>query len=283
MIIGDAEYKRERGKKKVQDAIKLHGGITLMAAGIAGTDMRVFKATLDVGVKMFEACHCDVVVQRGLKGKTEMLGGMDVRYEITVDDMVSLVRAMRGVAGNDVYITASVPGTFTEINPVPFTFEDALALSQAGADGLLSAKYYTQDIEDLVNVAHRAGLRVDQSIVAPGSYASRLSAKSLETEEVGKYASRLEKLGADSLYVGTGMWYVGAKAGKFPDEILRRIKTVRNSVSIPVIVGGGITPSNYKDLKSSGADILAVATIFDQIAAESVAKTAKTFLSLSKK
>lgn len=282
MIIGDARLKVKRGRKKVSDAIKMHGGITLMSSGITADDMRLTKASADAGVKVFEVHHSGIALNRGYRGRLTSLEGLDVRHEITVEDMAKVVRTMREIVSADTYITVSFTGTYTELNPVPFTLEDALALSQAGADGLLCFKVDLEDIKDLINIGHQAGLCTDITLYSPGKYADMLGVKPLETKDIGNYAKRLEKLGVDSIFIELGQAYLGFSAKKIPDFILERIKAVTSSVDVPVIAGGGITPDNFRDLKGTGVKMIAVGTSFDDIAKRAISEAVKTFLSLGK-
>ena len=72
MIIGDMQQKRDRGYKKVKDAITLHGGTSLLSTGITGDDARFALAAVQAGAKLLEPNHPATALASGNKGVTFM-------------------------------------------------------------------------------------------------------------------------------------------------------------------------------------------------------------------
>ena len=90
MIIGDMHQKREAGRRKVMEAIKLHGGTTLLATGVAGDDARMALAAVEAGAKLVEPNHPAIALARGHKGVTNMHDAENVRHEITLEQMAEV-------------------------------------------------------------------------------------------------------------------------------------------------------------------------------------------------
>ena len=136
-----------------------------------------------------------------------------IRHEISVDQMAEVTHGVRSVVGNDVYITVGIPGGFTEILPTPLTEDDFLKMSRSGADGLHTHKSSLNDLEELVQAAHKYGLCVDAYIGLPTDlHTFGISAE--QPEEVSAVARQMEGIGVDMIGLMTGMSYEGVKAGQ---------------------------------------------------------------------
>lgn len=56
--------------------------------------------------------------------------------------------------GPDIYITAGVPGSFTEVAPIELSDSDFKALAEPGADEIHCHKSNLEDLQDVVNITH---------------------------------------------------------------------------------------------------------------------------------
>ena len=262
MIIGDMENKRRRGMAKVHEAIRLGKGKTLLSTGITGDDARLAKAVTDAGVKMLEPNHPAVALARGFEGVTTMHNAERVRHRLPLSIMVDVVKGVRSVVEDDIYITVGVPGGFTELLPTPLADEDFMHLSQNGADGLHIHKSTMEDLEDVLARAHRYGLAVDAYIGHPNDlHVFGLAAAT--PEEVARTARRMEDAGCDMIGLMTGMSYEGAAAGDIPTVIKERLAALVETVKVPTLAEGGINPTNFKAFHNTGVNILVVGTSID--------------------
>lgn len=277
MIIGDMEQKRNRGLKKVKDAIAEHGGTTLLSTGITGDDARFALAAVKAGAKLIEPNHPAVALARGHKGVTTMHDAEDVRHEIPMEEMAKVVHGVRLVVGPDIYITVGAPGTFAEIIPAPFTEEHAWMLSRAGADGLHTHKSTIEDLKDIVQVAHQYGLLIDAYIVHPADR-HLFGVPAGTPQQVAEVAKKMQDTGVDLIGLMTGMSYEGVAAGEIAKPVRERLEAMLKVVQVPTLAEGGINLNNFKAFMGTGVNILVVGTAFDDIARKAVEETVQKFL-----
>lgn len=264
MIENDMKNKMDNARLKVVNAIKEHGGCTILSTGITGDDARLAKAVVDAGVKMLEPNHPAVVLARGYKGINNMHEAELVRHELPLSEMISVTSGIRNVVGGSIYITVGIPGGFTELLPVVLKEEDFLNMSLAGADGLHTHKSSLKDLEELVKNAHKYGLLVD-AYIGQTSDLHTFGIAADTPEEVQKTAKDMESIGVDFIGLVTGMSYEGAKACEVHPKILERIDALVNAVKVPTLAEGGINMSNFKAFKKTGVNILVIGTAIDNI------------------
>lgn len=277
MYSNDAKKRLERGRKKVLDAIKSHGGTTLLSTGITGDDARMAKAAVDAGAKLIEPNHPALALARGLHGVTNMHDAEMVRHEISLAQMLEVSKGVRNVVGAEIFITTGVPGGFTEINPVPLTDNDFLNIANAGIDGLHTHKSSIEDLKVWVESAHKYGILVDAYIGHPNDLHT-FGVPAETPQDVAKVAKQMEAIGVDFIGLMTGMSYEGVEAGKIHPVIEARVKALIGAVNVPTIAEGGINESNFKAFKKLGVNILVVGTALDNIAAEAIKRQVKVFL-----
>lgn len=271
------QRKRNFGLEKVKRAIEIHNGTTLLATGITGDDARLALAAVKAGAKLLEPNHPAVALARGHKGVTSMHAAEEIRHEIEFSEMCKVVKGVRAVVGNEIYITAGIPGSFTEVLPTPFTEQMAYELSRAGADGVHTHKSTYEDLIDVVDICHKNGLLVDAYIAHPSDrHLFGIPAKS--PEEVAEAARRMEEIGVDLIGLMTGMSYEGVAAGDIPQVIKEHLQALISNVSVPTLAEGGINAVNYKAFIGTGVNILVVGTAFDDIARKAVEETVSIFL-----
>jgi len=175
------------------------------------------------------------------------------------------------VHGDKFFITVGVAGLFTEHVPVIFPEEHAFALSVAGADCLHVHKAGTEDLEEVVRIAHQYGLLVEAYITHTMSQDNivRVSSNSTSVEYLGiptetpsdavRIAKWMQDIGVDLIGVVTGMVYqVGA--GGIADLVLDRVDAVVNAVDVPVVLEGGLNLDNWKVAKEHNVDVIMIST-----------------------
>lgn len=277
MFTSDMESKRKKGLNKVLDAIKLHGGTTILSTGITGDDARLAKAVVDAGVKLIEPNHPAVALARGFKGVTNMHDAEQIRHELPVIEMIKVTEGIRNVVGQDIFITVGIPGGFHELVPVEISDEVFISLSKAGADGLHIHKSSLKDLEEVVNKAHKYGLLVDAYIGHPDDlHTFGLPART--PEEVAKVAKDMESIGVDFIGLMTGMSYEGVDAGEIHPVVKERLHALVESVKIPTLAEGGINLSNFKAFSDTGVNILVVGTAIDDAAKLAVQNVVRKFI-----
>ncbi len=279
MFQNDMTRKMRCSMEKVYKAIEKGNGHTILSTGITGDDARMAKAVVDAGVTMLEPNHPALVLARGYKGITSMHEAEKIRHEISVDQMAEVTHGVRSVVGNDVYITVGIPGGFTEILPTPLTEDDFLKMSRSGADGLHTHKSSLNDLEELVQAAHKYGLCVDAYIGLPTDlHTFGISAE--QPEEVSAVARQMEGIGVDMIGLMTGMSYEGVKAGQIHPFLKERLCALVESVSVPTLAEGGINLDNFHAFKETGVNILVVGTSIDKMAGKAVADAVRDFLNI---
>jgi cyclase len=277
MIHADMKRKMEIGRQKVLNAIKEHGGTTLLSTGITGDDSRMAKAAINAGARMLEPNHPAVALARGYKGVTSMHKAEQIRHEIPLSEMAKVTSGVRQIAGPDIYITVGIPGGFSEVVPTILSDNDFKLMSDSGADGLHIHKTSLEDLAEVVEKAHFYGLLVDAYIGHPKDlHPFGIPAES--PEEVAKIAVKMEKIGTDFIGLMTGMSYEGTAAGEIPTIIKERLKALIDVVKVPTIAEGGINVRNQKAFKNTGVNILVVGTAIDDMAGNAVKEAVKSFL-----
>lgn len=279
MIRGDVERRRKHAMEKVHQAIKDHGGTTLLSTGITGDDARMALAAVEAGARMLEPNHPAVALARGHKGVTTMGAAELLRHEIPIQEMAKVVAGVRNVVGSDVYLTAGLPGTFAETVPITLTDSDLQLLARAGLDGLHVHKITLEDLQDMVQLAHRNGLAVDAYIAHPSD--KHLFGIPAETaDEVANIAQEMQQIQVDMIGLMTGMSYEGVAAGEIPPVVRERLEAMLQTVEppTPTIAEGGINVDNFEAFIGTGVNILVVGTAIDDMARAAVRTAVSKFL-----
>lgn len=277
MFGADMKRKREIGKKKVLDTLKIHNGTTILSTGITGDDARLAKAVVEAGVRMIEPNHPAVALARGFKGVTNMHDAEQIRHELPMEEMINVTRGVRNVVGDEIYITVGIPGGFCEIVPVELSDEVFLNLSKAGADGLHVHKVSLEDLEEVVEKAHKYGLLVDAYIGHPDDlHPFGIPVES--PEEVAKVAKEMENIGVDFIGLMTGMSYKGVDAGEIHPVIKDRLEALVSAVNVPTLAEGGINLDNYEAFTDTGVDIIVMGTAIDDVVKKSAQDLVKKFI-----
>ncbi len=277
MIYNDMKQKLEKARKKVMDAIKEHGGTTILSTGITGDDARMAKAAVDAGARMLEPNHPALALARGYKGVTTMHNAERIRHEIKLEQMLEAAQGVRNVVGESVYITIGVPGGFTEVLPVILSDEDFIKISRSNVDGLHTHKSSVADLKIWVEKAHSVGLLVDAYIGHPTDLHT-FGVPAETPEDVARVAKEMEAVGVDFIGLMTGMSYEGVEAGKIHPFMVDRLKALKSAVTVPTIAEGGINKDNFKAFKELGINILVIGTALDNIATKAIKDVVTEFL-----
>lgn len=100
-------------------------------------------------------------------------------------------------------------------------------------------------------------------VIEPGMTVGRVGEADLikreDIQTAVKYAIAAE-------YLGMKLFYLEAGSGASESVPPQMVKSVKENISIPLIVGGGIrTASNARELCVSGADIIVTGTILEEV------------------
>jgi imidazole glycerol phosphate synthase subunit HisF len=232
---------------------------------------------MEAGVKMLEPNHPAVALARGLHGVSDMHDAEIIRHEVTIEEMVRVVRGIRAVGGQDLFITVAVPGGFTETQPVLLSDKDFADIARAGADGLHTHKSSLKDLAEWVAKAHHYGLVVDAYIAHPDDR-HPFGVPASTPEEVAKTAQEMQDIGVDLIGLMTGMSYEGVGAGKIPSFVEERLAALIDTVAVPTVAEGGINLDNVEAFRNTGVNVLVVGTSFDDVSAKAVSEAARRFL-----
>lgn len=271
----EAESNVKQRREKL-DGILEDQGTALMLGGIMATDMRIARAAYRGGCRIFEPNHPAMALQMGLSGATTMNEAEAIRHLVPLSRMTTAVEGLRAVLGDEVFITCATAGTFTEQQPVPFTQEDVLKLAYAGADCVHSHKSSIEDIAQLAEYCHRAGLLCEAYISAYDTFGVQAPTDELLLQAIKDY----EGAGVDILGLCTGMIYQGQGATGFSEECLHRIRLFIENTHVVKALEGGIKPGNIGAVKKLGFDILVMSTALDNICQEATTTTVKTVMNL---
>lgn len=279
MINNDMKIKMTNSMNIVHNAIKTGNGHTILSTGITGDDARLAKAVCEAGVTMLEPNHPALVLARGYKGISTMHQAEQFRHEISIDQMSEVTKGVRNVVGNDIYITVGIPGGFTEVQPIILDDNDFLKMSLNGANGLHTHKSSLQDLEILINKAHKYGLCVDAYIGLPTDlHTFGISAE--KPEEVAKVAKQMESIGCDMIGLMTGMSYEGVEAGAIHPQLSERLRALVEAVNVPTLAEGGINLDNYSAFTETGVNILVIGTSIDKMVEKAAKETVSKFLNI---
>lgn len=256
------KFERERSverKKEKLRKILAETRPSLMLGGFMGTDMRTAKAAYDGGCRIFEPNHPAMALQMGLCGVTTMGDAEKIRHLVPLERMLTAVEGIRAVCGEDVFITCGARGTFTEEVVTPFTFEDALAIANAGGDCLHTHKSTIEDIKEITDNAHKAGILCEAYI----DYNDTFGVQAKTDEELLQAIKDYEEAGVDILGIESGMIYRGLNASDFSEEFLHRVDIFLKNAHVFTALEGGVKEGNIEHARKLGFDILVMSTAMD--------------------
>lgn len=263
-------------RKKKLERILSEQGTGLMLGGIMATDMRIAKGAYNGGCRIFEPNHPAMALQMGLYGVTTMNEAEAIRHLVPLERMTCAVEGLRATLGDDIFITCAARGAFTEEQPVPFTQEDAFKIAYAGADCLHTHKAHIEDVREIAEYAHNAGLLCEAYISAYDTFGVQAPTDELLLQAIRDY----EDAGVDLLGLCTGMIYQGQSATGFSDECLHRFDLFLKNAHVVKVLEGGIKPGNIGAVKKLGFDILVMSTALDNILRDTTADTVKGLLKM---
>jgi hypothetical protein len=277
MMKKDVTRSLQRGREKIRSALEENQNFTIMATGITGDDCRIALAAVNAGVRIIEVNHPSVSLCIGLEGVATMREAEDIRHQLPRIEVYRKIEALRRVLGEGVYISAAVAGLFTEVVPSDLTSEDFWRLAMSGADGLHVHKAAFGDLTSVVNGAHEAGLLVD-AYISDSNDMDLLGIPADSDEAVRETAIRMEHLGVDFVGLIMGQSFKGERSGRFSEKALKRLKTVAESVTVPVFAEGGITKHNIEAIRDAGAQVAVVGTFIDDLLKKSMGDAVRRLL-----
>lgn len=256
----ETEAKIKMRKEKLNKIVSAQKP-ALMLGGLMGTDMRITKAAYEGGCRIFEPNHPAMALQMGLCGVTNMKQAEEIRHLVPLERMITAVKGIRSITSEEVFITCGARGTFTEKEPVPFTLEDALKLAYAGADCLHTHKSNIEDVAEIADIAHKAGLLCEAYISDYDTFGVQASTDEMLVKTIHDY----EAAGVDMIGLCTGMTYQGQSAKGFSQEFINRMELFIKETSVIKILEGGIKQGNIETVKEMGFDILVISTAIDDV------------------
>lgn len=271
----EANANCEARRRKLQEILKQQG-TGLMLGGLMGTDMRIAKGAYRGGCRIFEPNHPAMALQMGLFGATTMNEAEAVRHLVPLERMEGAVEGLRATLGNDIFITCAARGTFTEEQPVPFTQEDAFRIAYAGADCLHTHKSSVEDVVEIAEYAHKAGLLCEAYISAYDTFGVQAPTDETLLQAIKDY----ENAGVDLLGLCTGMIYQGQSATGFSEECTHRFRLFLENTHVFKVLEGGIKPGNIAAVKKIGFDILVMSTALDNILQDTTEKTVNQLMTM---
>ena len=249
-MIGSAALKRENSLNKVQKAIKEHNGSTLM---FVAEQLDILKAYVETGVRLLEFNGGSIYKERDATITGE-------RNETPLEERAEIMKVMRQIVGDDMFVTMQGYGTFTNLKLVSSTDKDALALSMAGLDGCHTHLWVWEDLKELVEIAHRNGLLVDAYISHSKDKYYYYGITADTPEEVSEVTKKMEDIGVDMVGIMSGMTYMGLKSGKLTPDMRGKINALVETAKVPTLVEGGINLSNFQEFKETGVNVVIVHT-----------------------
>jgi len=262
MMRKDMEIRLKRGRDKIQSALQLHHGFSVMATGITADDCRIAAAAVSAGVRIIELNHPSISLSIGWSGVRTMREAENMRHRLPFSAVVEKIDALRRVIDEEVYLSVAVPGLFLEPVPILRTREDFQALASAGADGLHVHKPDYEDLRDIVEQAHKSGLLVD-AYISNTHDKDFLGVPADSEEEIRICSSRMQEIGVDFIGLIMGQSFQGSAAGGFSVESLHWLEVLCSCSAVPVFAEGGITAANAVSIREAGAQVAVVGTYID--------------------
>ncbi len=294
-IPDDAKFKLARNRAKVKEAIEEGGGTALYAAHILPQLGRYLPVLKEAGIRMVEMTAGSVYVANNPPSQALYSGGRSSsalwQHTVSIAEMCELVRKVRDPLGTDVYLNVTPPGVANVPGLTRFTDQDAFDLSVAGADGLHTHLSSYDELESLVNIAHRCGLMVEGYIseyVSDTDDYTYLGIPANSPEEVSQVATRMESIGVDiigmlysrdaaSTSMDEGFYTVEETGESLPSFVDERLTALREAVKVPISIEGQVTSDNAKRIKEIGVDIIIIGSHFDLAIEKTLLETIDRF------
>ncbi len=184
---------------------------------------------------------------------------------VTTENLTSTTKAIREASGLTVI---HFPGGPYELSSEVDALLFMTMVNSTNPDMIMGFQAYSAPI--VKNLGLEA-IPMGYIIVEPGMKVGEVGqAKCIKREEIPKavgYAMACEMLGMQMVYLEAGS---GADRPVPPEMI----SAVKKSISVPLIVGGGIrTPEAARAAREAGADIIITGTLLEQCQDDSVLKS----------
>jgi pentose-5-phosphate-3-epimerase len=283
-----AKLKLAIGREKVRAAIEADGGTTVYAAHLLPHTAPWLPGVLASGVRMLEITHGSIYFTQHPARRDVAFGGryetLMASYGVPTSELAAAIARLRPALGSDIFLNVAAAGTFNQIGPARFDEEAAFALSQAGADGIHFHKSDVDELEELVRIAHAAGMTAESYVhrdLGPTHPFSYMGLPAETPREVGAAVKALEKIGVDIVGIMFSVdpeYYsqVGA-TDRLPGDVRRRVKALVDAATGFTSVEGQITEGNARELRKLGANILVLGTQFDLAIQEAIGRVVREF------
>lgn len=283
-----AKLKLAIGREKLRAAIEADGGTTVYAAHLLPHTAPWLPGVLASGVKILEITHGSIHLTQHPPRRDVAFGGryetLRSSYGVPTEEVAAAIRRLRPALGPEIFLNVAAAGTFNQIGPARFDDDAAFMLSQAGADGIHTHKSDLGEVEELVGIAHRAGLTVEAYVHRDLGKTDPFSYMGLRAEtpaDVRRAVKDLEGVGVDIvglMFSDDPEYYsqVGA-TDALPPDVRKRVRALVEAATVPTSVEGQITEGNARELRRLGANILVLGTQFDLAIQEAIGRVVRGF------
>ncbi|MBM4408674.1 MAG: hypothetical protein FJ038_08800 [Chloroflexi bacterium] len=283
-----AKLKMAIGREKLRAAIDADGGTTVYAAHLLPHAAPWLPGVLASGVKLLEITHGSIYLSQNPPRRDVAFGGryesLMASYGVPASELAARIRQLRPALGPEIFLNVAAGGTFNQIGPAKFDEEGAFLLSQAGADGIHFHKSDLDELEELVEIAHGAGLLAEAYVHRDLGRTHPFSYMGLRAEspaDVRRMVKDLEGIGVDIvglMFSVDPQYYsqVGA-TDRLPTDVRKRVKALVEAATTFTSVEGQITEGNARELRRLGANILVLGTQFDLAIQEAIGRVVREF------
>ena len=263
MLRGTFQAKLDEGGSKLQQVFDL-ARPALQLGGVSATDPRFAEVAVNAGVRVLEPNHTAVSCARARKGLVSMREAYAYKHELEFEVVLEVVRALRRVVPQSVFILCAAPGTFDEVEP-SFTERHGHMLSEAGADGLFVEKDSYAEIERLVGIGHRAGL-LAQAAFQLGHPGMKTAVVPIHSPTEASGASRrLADMGVDIVGMRLSGIFQSLSAGEVAREEVDCIRGLVDEVKGATVVYAGVNAANWSAIAKTGVKMVGLASGVDDV------------------
>ena len=275
---GKLPPKMATGRVKLEQAFEL-AQPTLQLGGVAATDPRFARAATETGVRVLEPNHTAISCARARRGLTSMREAYAYKHELEFEVVIEVIRALRRVVSEHVFILSAAPGTFDEVEP---NFEESQAhlLSEAGADGLFIEKNNYDEVDRLTRIAHNAGLLVQAGFQLRPAGAKTAVIPIDAPDDALRTTRRLVDMGVDIVGMRFSGIFKSLDAGTIPPEELDCLSALVSEVSGATVVYAGVNASNFPTVAETGVKMVGVASAVDDLVYRALFEAIDKFFTL---
>jgi hypothetical protein len=287
-IPGSAELKLAFGREKVARAIADGGGTALYAAHLLPHFGHFLPVVVEHGIQMFELTNGAVYqaenptplsLEEGARKMVREQG-----HRLPEELYLTRIQQYRNVLGPDAFLNVAPAGVATNLGQQGFSLEEARRLSAAGADGLHVHVCRLEELEEIVQHAHGAGLLVEGYMTqykGDTDHFSYWGIRANEPQEAADAARAMVDIGVDTIGImfsdDPNFYSLKGASEDLPPELDERLSAVRKAVDVPISVEGQITPGRAARMREIGISIIVLGGHFDEAIEAAFAATIDSF------